>query len=259
VAWHNHQKTVIPYVVRIETPLGSGTGFLFAYNEDKSVAAIATAAHVVDHAHDWKEPLRLAHIASGKDIFLTDKERVIFLDRKRDSASILVSGSALEFPQTLITLMNPDRILMVGVEVAWTGFPSVAYPQLCFFRGAISAYLPGDACYLIDGVAINGVSGGPIFGEAVDDKGTTLKIIGNVSAYLPNRIGGSALPGLLRAQDLSAFQDTIKTIKSLDDGKRKEREAAKQAEPTPAATTPRPEAKQAEPIPPLTTPPPGAQ
>ena len=151
---------------------------------------------------------------------------------------------------------------LVGVEVGWTGFSSVAYPELCFFRGAISAYLENDACYLIDGVAINGVSGGPVFGEHIEavEKITkkTLKIIGNASAYLPNRIGGSALPALLRAQNLLAFQETIKTIKSIDDGKKKEREAAQKAEPSPPSTTPS-LAQQAEPSSPSTTPRPDAQ
>jgi hypothetical protein len=43
--------------------------------------------------------------------------------------------------------------------------------------------------YLVDGVAINGVSGGPVF----DDR---CHLAGLVSAYLPNRVApNTTLPG----------------------------------------------------------------
>ena len=34
-----------PYIARIESPAGHGTGFLCLYNEDKSWFGIATAMH----------------------------------------------------------------------------------------------------------------------------------------------------------------------------------------------------------------------
>ena len=243
MAWNNVQKQIVPYLLRIETQDGSGTGFLFAYNEDKSIAAFATAAHVVEQAHDWKQPIKLIHHESGDDVFLTDKERVIFLDRRRDSASILVRADALKLPASTLPLMDPTKYKRVGVEIAWTGFPSVAYPELCFFTGCVSAFLTRDDCYLIDGVAINGVSGGPVFAD-FGDKNHTPEIIGSVSAYMPNRVGGTTLPGLLRAQDIAPFQETIKTITSMDEAKRQEREATKKAEEE-KAQTPRADQPQA--------------
>jgi hypothetical protein len=36
---------------------------------------------------------------------------------------------------------------------------------------------------------------------------------------MPNRIRGEVLPGLLRAQDVTAFHETIAEIKSFDDGR----------------------------------------
>jgi hypothetical protein len=92
----------------------------------------------------------------------------------------------------------------------------------------VSAFLDGEDCYLIDGVAINGVSGGPVF-AAFDEK--TPEIVGTISAYLPNRTGSGTLPGLLRAQDIAPFQETLKTIKSLDEARKKEVEDAKAEKP----------------------------
>lgn len=239
--WHKLHDLVIPYVVRVETPEGYGTGFLFAYNQSKSLAAIATAAHVVNHAHDWRQPIKVVHHESGQEIFLTHGDRVIFLDAARDSASILIKGNALKLPESVLPLMDSSKVIRVGVEVAWIGFPSVAHPELCFFKGAVSAFLIDKDCYLIDGVAINGVSGGPVFSNYVDGAGnTSLTLIGSISAYVSNRVGGATLPGLLRAQDISPFQETVRTIKSLDEGRKKEEEAAKAADQAPSTDASKP-------------------
>jgi hypothetical protein len=81
-----------------------------------------------------------------------------------------------------------------------------------------------DDSYLIDGVAINGVSGGPVFAEILPN---TPEIVGTISAYMPNRQRGDALPGMLQAHDVTAFQETIGRLRSLD-AARKEKEAEEQ-------------------------------
>lgn len=63
-----------PYIVSIETLDGSGTGFLFTYNKTKLIAGVATAAHVVDHADKWKEPIKLVHSITKKELFVTDEK-----------------------------------------------------------------------------------------------------------------------------------------------------------------------------------------
>ena len=70
--------------------------------------------------------------------------------------------------------------------------------------------------YLVDGVAINGVSGGPVFYTTT--KG--IEVIGSVSAYLPNRVG--VTPGLAMVSHAEQFQIVIKTIKNMEDAKRQE-------------------------------------
>ncbi len=219
MAWSKIHDKLLPHIVRIETQQGSGTGFLVGYNPSKSLAAIATAAHVVDHSHEWKQPIKLIHHESGDVAFLHDQNRAIWLDRSRDAATILVMADVLKLPDAAFPLIDSTKFRPVGYELGWMGFPSVAYPNLCFFKGTISSFLVGEDCYLIDGVAINGVSGGPVFFELKDD---TPELVGIISAYLPNRTGNT--PGLLRAQDITPFEEALKRMESLDEAKQKERE-----------------------------------
>ena len=54
--------------------------------------------------------------------------------------------------------------------------------------------------YLVDGVAINGVSGGPVF----DDR---CHLIGVVFAYIPNQLGeNTLLPGLAAITPINAIR-----------------------------------------------------
>lgn len=158
--WNALVDKVAPYVVKIETPRGHGTGFLCVYNEDHSVVAIATAYHVVRYADEWQEPIRLRHFPSTTTVFLKEQDRAILGDYKTDSAVILVQPSDLQFPDSTIPLLPSTSILDIGTEVGWLGFPSVAPLTLCFFSGNVSAREEGRHAYFIDGVAINGVSGG---------------------------------------------------------------------------------------------------
>jgi len=224
--WLTCVETIRPYIVSIETPEGSGTGFLFTYNKAKTIAGFATASHVVSHADNWKQPIKLIHSITQKELFVTEEERVIFLDRSRDSASIMLfSHFDIGLPPDTLPLIDPKKALRIGVEVGWLGFPSIADPNLCFFTGRISARLDDYDSYLIDGVAINGVSGGPVFYDPGDS--SSPKIIGTVSAYMPNRIHGDTLPGLLRVQDVTPFHETIQTIKDIDEARKKKRKRLK--------------------------------
>jgi hypothetical protein len=81
---------------------------------------------------------------------------------------------------------------------------------------------------MIDGVAIPGVSGGPVILSSVAEG---CQFIGAVSAY---RAGGQALPGLLVAQDVSHFHTVISTLRSWDEAKaKKAEEEAKQKDSEP--------------------------
>jgi hypothetical protein len=76
--------------------------------------------------------------------------------------------------------------------------------------------MQGGHAYLIDGVAINGVSGGPVFYHT----GSEVQIVGVISAYVANRATGDTLPGLSIAQDVAHFHSVDLRVKSLDEMQR---------------------------------------
>ena len=219
--WDQIVNKVSPYIVKIETQSGHGTGFLSLYNEAKNWCGIATALHVVEHADNWKQPIKIIHHESSEIVFLESDKRVIYKDYKTDSAVVLFFKEELPFPEDLVSLFPSQNPLGIGLEVGWLGFPSVAPYDLCFFSGNISARQEHRNAYLIDGVAINGVSGGPVL-FSTETEG--VQIVGTVSAYQANRATGEALPGLLIAQDVSHFHDVADHIRSIDDANKKKKE-----------------------------------
>ena len=229
--WHQAFEHVKSHVVRISTPSGSGTGFLVSRSTVSNVIAIATAAHVIDHAQYWEQPIRVEHFESGKSLLLRHSDRAVFLEADRDTAAIVFGNSELPFPDFLIELGPEDKFLKVGCELGWAGFPAVSNSNLCFFSGRVSAQRQHEHAYLVDGVAINGVSGGPAFFNG-DGK---LSLVGVVSAYIPNRATGTVLPGLSIIRDVSQFHNTAKTFKSLDEARAKQSEPQ---EPSPQENAP---------------------
>ena len=191
--WHVAYERIKPYLFRIHTEGGFGTGFLFAFNKDHSLAAIATAAHVIEHEHSWSKPIKIGHYETRDIVLFSTQERVIWLDLKRDAATILIRSDKFNLPPSALPIMDPTKYKKVGVEVGWVGFPGICAHELRFFPGKISTFLLAENCYLIDGVAINGVSGGPVFDELKD---STPEIVGVVSAYMPNRATQEPSPGL---------------------------------------------------------------
>ena len=219
--WEKTVAKVSPYIVKIETPSGSGTGCLCFHWEATKWCGIATAAHVIEDADDWQQPIKIHNYSFTKHRFLKEADRFIWLDRKLDSAVIVFEPGELALPKEVIALRPKEKPIIIGNEVGWLGFPAIEPYRLCFFSGSISARREDDSAYLIDGVAINGVSGGPVFYlEATEG----VQLVGIVSAYRINRQSGEALPGLLIAQDVSHAHDVIGRIRSFDEAKRKKAE-----------------------------------
>ena len=73
--WEASINIVRQHVVRIETPTGYGTGFLAFYNHDATWCGIATAAHVVSHADEWQQPIRVRNEMSAGAKFLNATDR----------------------------------------------------------------------------------------------------------------------------------------------------------------------------------------
>jgi hypothetical protein len=216
VEWFQVVELIRPHVVRISTPRGSGTGFLLSHAKNLDLISIATAAHVINHAHYWEEPIRFTHADSGKSLLIRDPERAVFIDEDRDTAAILVAKGDLPVPTDAFPLGPKGMHLRVGNEIGWLGFPAIANAGLAFFSGRISAWM--DSSYLVDGVAINGVSGGPAFHLASGAP----TIVGVVSAYVPNRATGETLPGLAVVTDVAHFHDVVERFATLDQAKEQE-------------------------------------
>lgn len=57
--WHEAVDALRPRMIRIATPIGTGSGFLLPWQSKSGLCAIATAAHVIDYAFYWEQPIRL--------------------------------------------------------------------------------------------------------------------------------------------------------------------------------------------------------
>jgi len=218
IAWHMAFEQIAPYVVKIITPQGSGTGFLVAVSGNKHLVGIATATHVLDFAHYWEQPIRIEHAKSGETIFLNNADRFVEVNYKRDIASIVIPNGKLPFPSETLGIIAEDKYIKIGVELGWVGFPAIAQNNLCFFSGTVSSWVEEDGFYFVDGVAINGVSGGPAF--CIKDN--KVHLIGVVSAYVPNRATGATLPGLCVVRDVQPLNKMITELKSLEEAKKTE-------------------------------------
>ena len=216
--WHEAVETVAPYVFQILTPRSLGTGFLISISDDKKTGVVATAAHVINDVNYWEQPLRLVHKESGKTLLLRATDRAIFPDNERDTAVIIFEKQDMPLPESFLDLSPEEKSLKVGNEIAWLGFPAMAAAELCFFSGRISAYQDVRKGYLVDGVAINGVSGGPAFWNG----GRQVTLMGVMSAYIPNRATGEALPGLAVVANVDQLHQITKAFKSVEEAKEQE-------------------------------------
>ena len=208
-------EKIRPHVFSISTQDSSGTGWLVSLSKTSALCAVATASHVVNHAHDWELPIRLVHAETGKNILLRSQDRVIVLGDGLDTAAIIFNYSDFKLPSETLTLIKPDYHTKQGVEIGWLGFPAIYRSGLCFFSGRVSNYIKEEKNYLIDGVAINGVSGGPAF-QCVSQR---FDLIGVVSAYIANRATGETLPGVAVVQDVTQFYGITQGFKTLDEAK----------------------------------------
>lgn len=224
--WHEVVELLGPYVVRIWTPQGSGTGFLVSNSKTSALCGIATAEHVISHAHYWEEPIRIEHQASGKTMLLRQTDRAITAKPATDTAAIVFERGDLVLPVDGLPLTPKEKHFKPGVEIGWLGYPAIPRASLCFFSGHISAWLDGEEAYLVDGVAINGVSGGPAF-----IPGSML--IGVVSAYIPNRATGEPLPGLAVVRGVEQFHEVAESFRSLDEAKAQATQPTEPPPPTP--------------------------
>lgn len=191
--------------------------------------SVATAYHVVGHAHQWEQPIRLTHAATNTRTILHSTERYVFTNPKADLAVIVLINKDFDLPDADPRLFPEDQHIKPGIQIGWAGYPAVAPNDFSFFSGNVSCFLQKDLAYLVDGVAINGVSGGPAFCVLPDDD---LNLVGVVTAYIPNRVSGESLPGVCFVAGISPLYHVVKEIKSVDEAEDKARQV--EAEQSPA-------------------------
>jgi hypothetical protein len=204
---YNHAyRKVKPYVVRIEIDIGEertqcGTGFLLGHGRSGRVAAVATSFHVVSPAQGTSKEILITHEASQKSTSIRLTEDTIRFDEQADCATLIIPADVFPFPQNALPTISNDQKVVPGVPVAWMGFPEPTYAHLCFFAGHISCFLPSSNEYLIDGAAMHGLSGGPVFTECDEE----VFLVGTVLSYGPEKERVDGLPGLTLAHHLGIF------------------------------------------------------
>jgi len=227
IDWQGEVLKLRPTMFKILTPNGHGTGFLI-FKNDKNVCGIATAYHVISHAIDWKEPIKLKQFSTSRERFLEDNPnvRVVKYDESKDLALIMfINDGTFDFECTLPDLTEVNQIVDQGTQIGWNGFPVIAPNDLCFFSGYISSHIKEQDSYLVDGVAINGVSGAPAF---FPEKETgKIKICGVISNYFPNTSTGQSLPGLSMIRSVTPLKLECESLKSLDEANKKTEEEVK--------------------------------
>lgn len=213
-SWQQAVEAIAPHVIRISTPDHAGSGVLFALGAEGGILGFATAAHVLAHAHLWQQPIRIEQVATGWERLVQANERALVFDDDTDTAALVLLRDGAPLPTELLSMTPDGMVMRVGVEVGWVGYPGVspARDQLCFFSGRISAWLEAKHAYLVDGVAISGVSGGPAF--FVGSHGQPI-LLGVMSAYLPNKTTGAPLPGLSLVQHIGQLEKVVKDLREL--------------------------------------------
>lgn len=216
-------KIISPSVVRVQTQNGYGTGFIFWENQE--LCCIATASHVIEPANQegWEQPILITQ-SDGKSIRIYPHDRwVVPRLNNGDSAAIVARKENLKIPDVLIPLQEEIPI-PIGSRIGWLGYPSLidkGIIQPSFFSGVISNIFPATDQYVIDGVSIHGVSGGPVF--YLSEDGSDSFIVGSISSYHVNRVpvgeNMESWPGLLISHNVSVFRPVIAHLKTLDEAK----------------------------------------
>lgn len=216
--WPEVVDRISPSVFCVNAGDSAGTGFAISLgrspNESRHFTMVATAWHVLAGLETASDTLELVSHDGTKTVS-DQTDHIGFLrlgPSVFDTALIyLDTAEPLIDVADLLPMLPVDSMLPRGAMVGWLGFPSVAEPEFCFFHGTISGHIGTPPTYLVDGVAINGVSGGPVF----DDR---CHLVGMVSAYLPNKIDEQTmLPGLAAVTPINAIRYWIDTsLKATD-------------------------------------------
>ncbi len=203
--WHMVVDQVMSSVFHLNAGDSAGTCFLVSLGTDSqnlhTFAMFATAWHVLENLQGSSAGIEIISADKSK-VFSSKTHKTVFsrMGTTSDAALIMVEVGQELTQDNLLPIMPFGDQLARGSEIGWLGFPGLFNAEPCFFLGVISGYLNDPPTYLVDGVAVNGVSGGPAF----DDRA---HLIGLVSAYIPNKVDeATTLPGLLALVPINAIR-----------------------------------------------------
>lgn len=199
-----------PLVLRVYAGNSVGTAFIIGLNraDDARTTMLVTALHVVEHVLGNDLPLELVRSDGAVVSELISGPVHVYLvgPPECDTALIQVPTKEPLISQEELLPIPLESMLPRGCELGWLGYPGLVLPELCFFRGVVSGFQEEPPVYLVDGVAINGVSGGPAF----DRSGL---VVGLVSAYVPNQVTSTkTLPGLMIVTPLNLVRIWMEKI-----------------------------------------------
>ncbi len=214
ILWPQAVSQMRQNLVKVST-LGGGYGSGFLIPPPPKAPGnlcVITAFHVIKQAHETGATIEIEHPGEGIKISLPSLARSVFVANNRDQAIISFNGPKDFEKLHEVTFLSKDRHYNPGVELGWLGFPDLEVSQnvACFLSGRVSAYLEDKEAYLIDGVSIHGLSGGPVF-YCSDDQ---VVMAGIVTNYYPNPVNNQAWPGL-------AMFRTINPLMKLYEGQNK--------------------------------------
>ena len=196
--WENVVGRVERIVFRLLAGDSAGTCFAVSIGrlpETKSIHYMfATAWHVVKDIAGSDQPIFMV-AADGKTVCEAKAGCYAIFplgSEVFDTALIMVrSPENIVSQSDLLPIFGPEAQMPRGMEIGLAGFPGIVGGEFCFFKGTVSGYLNRPPTYLVDSVAISGVSGGPAFDRHA-------RIVGLVSSYIPNQVDQyTTLPGLL--------------------------------------------------------------
>ena len=183
-------KSVDPSVIRIETPTGTGTGFIY----DSSGLAV-TNAHVVGDNN-------YVHVKVGDQkgsAFLRGKDDVV------DLAVICIASDIEDYPS--ISIGDSDYV-HPGDDVVAIGYPlgEILRGSTTITRGIVSAMgVSENVRYIQTDAALNpGNSGGPLINYDGE-------VVGIITSKLYHK-GGSIVEGIGLAIDARELTDRIKRL-----------------------------------------------
>lgn len=116
-AWAKAVEILKAYSFKIDTPSCSGTGFLIKCGNVNNIFGIATAYHVIKHAHEWEQPIKIIHAASNKQIVIRHQEPFIFHKPFQDVAIIMFPNKELELPNENLSLIPEDKSIKAGIPI----------------------------------------------------------------------------------------------------------------------------------------------